>query len=277
MGCLKLPYRQEKPTRLKVFWKKNGQENRGVGVENFKYNGKELVTDLDLGWYDYQARWYDPALGRWHAVDPAADLMRRHSPYNYAFDNPIRFIDPDGSMPTTGDQEKKPSEQRFKGGFDNFKLVAKTFRGEGAIAGFKKFGEGVAGGAEQFGEFLSSITPNFIVNGDKDGEFFEATSGPIISVEPEVMDDIKTAVSATSKSRTVSLGPSEKTASSATDKLNGVTNAQPVTNEIDRTGSTPPVTGYAISGSHPVSDDRRAVNYYDANRELIKSDTIPDN
>ena len=73
-----------------------GLFSTSTNVQPYKYNGKELDTKKGLNLYDYGARHYDAALGRWHVVDPMGDKHYNLSPYNYCLNNPLKFIDPNG-------------------------------------------------------------------------------------------------------------------------------------------------------------------------------------
>ena len=68
----------------------------GEGAQPYKYNGKEFKAENDLYLYDYGARHYDPALGRFTTMDPLAEKHYNVSPYAYVLNNPLKFIDPTG-------------------------------------------------------------------------------------------------------------------------------------------------------------------------------------
>ncbi len=68
----------------------------GTSTQPYKYNGKELDQMHGLNLYDYSARYYESAIGRFTTVDPLAEKYYSISPYVYCSNNPILRIDPNG-------------------------------------------------------------------------------------------------------------------------------------------------------------------------------------
>ncbi|MDD2244968.1 MAG: DUF6443 domain-containing protein [Dysgonamonadaceae bacterium] len=71
-------------------------ESTNIETQPYKYNGKEFDGMYGLNLFDYGARHYDAALGRWMVVDPLTEGYYNISPYAYVGNNPVYFIDLDG-------------------------------------------------------------------------------------------------------------------------------------------------------------------------------------
>ncbi|MNX77353.1 hypothetical protein D3C86_1088930 [compost metagenome] len=107
LGNIRLSYAKNPTTQVLEIIEENnyypfGLKHKGyndyVATGNkYKYNGKELQDEMGLGVYDYGARFYDPATGRWYTVDAMAEKYSEMSPYNYALNNPVIYVDPDGN------------------------------------------------------------------------------------------------------------------------------------------------------------------------------------
>jgi RHS repeat-associated protein len=106
-----------------------GNWNGANGANKYQYNGKEWNDDFGLGWNDYGARFYDPAMARWTAIDPLSEKYKGWSPYNYGKNNPIKFFDPDGRSVET-DYYNQKGDKLGTDGIDNKKIVVVTDKTE---------------------------------------------------------------------------------------------------------------------------------------------------
>jgi RHS repeat-associated protein len=82
----------------------------GNRKNRYMYNGKEYNEEFGFNLYDYGARFYDPQIARFHTLDPLSEKFTFQSPYVYASNNPILFIDYMGMMAQSSAEKKQQEE-----------------------------------------------------------------------------------------------------------------------------------------------------------------------
>jgi RHS repeat-associated protein len=92
----------ENPALSTKALKQNYFENRRKFNAGSELQNKEFIDGSGLELYDFNARMYDPQIGRFLHVDPLANLDFNLSPFAYASDNPILLNDPTGLVGDTG-------------------------------------------------------------------------------------------------------------------------------------------------------------------------------
>ncbi|MEG0926324.1 putative toxin [Chryseobacterium sp.] len=70
-----------------------------IGSIRFNRKTKSITEFREIDLSDPDAQPYLDTAGRWISPDPLSEEFPSWSPYNYAFNNPLKFVDPDGRAP----------------------------------------------------------------------------------------------------------------------------------------------------------------------------------
>ena len=157
----------------------------------YKFNSKEL--DDETGYYYYGARYYNPRTSLWLSVDPLAEKMPSWSPYNYTFNNPVKYTDPYGREPFNEYDKNGKMISNLGGNKIDFyhqkngdtKVVSRQTGasnvikgGESIISGYTHRGKDVGWGTIT-GEFFGGDGPTRSLFSD----FNDSNSGPFASLD----------------------------------------------------------------------------------------------
>jgi RHS repeat-associated protein len=232
---------------------------KGNPNHEFTYNGKELSEEFNWNTYDYGARGLDADFPVWKQVDPLAEKMRRWSPYAYAFSNPVKFIDPDGMMPSDGgDDRYKRAQARLNKKIDQLQSKMDDFTSKVKAGGVSN--DEIKSQTKGFGKQLDKIKSAYArTNHQKD----QGKTGMPINQSLSIDGGLRKGT--TSGQNTISIDPNNgNTASSSFVYVDGLV-------QDNGTPAVIPADGYILQTNLDVSISAEG----NSNTTIFGSSNIP--